>query len=177
MKVYYGDGTRLDLLRAAGAAEARALLFCQDGNRLTKARLEPILDAFPQAAVFVRAFDRKHIMDLDGLDLAGIYREVFESDVIMGSAALGRFDLSDEEVLRIERAYRDRDSERLEGQSRSGDLHTLKERMFRPDNPLRDVGTIKLPSATRKRRTSYIAIELSKKAEPSPTGAQQGQRD
>src|SRR3546814_7777893 len=44
MKVYYGDGTRLDLLRAAGAAEARALLFCQDGNRLTKARLEPILD-------------------------------------------------------------------------------------------------------------------------------------
>src|SRR3546814_15051753 len=104
MKVYYCDVNRLDLLRAAGAAEARALLFCQDGNRLTKARLEPILDAFPQAAVFVRAFDRKHIMDLDGLDLAGIYREVFESAVIMGRAALGRFDLSDAEVLPYGRA-------------------------------------------------------------------------
>lgn len=138
MKVYYGDGTRLDLLRSAGAAEARALLFCQDGNRLTKARLEPIMEAFPQAAVFVRAFDRKHIMDLDGLDLAGTYREVFESAVIMGREALGRFNLSDEEVMRIERAYRDRDRERLEGQSKSGDLHTLKERMFRPGNPLQD---------------------------------------
>ena len=142
MKVYYGDGTRLDLLRSAGAAEARALLFCQDGSRLTKARLEPILEAFPQAAVFVRAFDRKHLMDLDGLDLAGTYREVFESAVIMGREALGRFDLSDEEVMRVERAYRNRDRERLEGQSKSGDLHTLKERMFRPDNPLEDADAV-----------------------------------
>src|SRR3546814_12016666 len=98
MKVYYGDGTRLDLLRAAGAAEARALLFCQDGNRLTKARLEPILDAFPQAAVFVRAFARKHIIDLDGLDLPGISREVFESSGIMAAAALDRSDLPDAAV-------------------------------------------------------------------------------
>jgi glutathione-regulated potassium-efflux system protein KefB len=140
MKVYYGDGTRLDLLRSAGAAEARALLFCLDGDRLTKPRLEQIMEAFPQAAVFVRAFDRKHLMDLDGLDLAGTYREVFESAVIMGREALGRFDLSDEEVMRVERAYRERDRERLEGQSKSGDLHTLKERMFRPDNPLEDDG-------------------------------------
>jgi voltage-gated potassium channel Kch len=138
MKVYYGDGTRLDLLRSAGAGEAKVLLFCQDGNRLTKARLEPILEAFPQAAVFVRAFDRKQLMELDGLDLAGTYREVFESAVIMGREALAEFDLSKEEVMRVERAYRDRDRERLEGQSKSGDIHTLKERMFRPDNPLDD---------------------------------------
>ena len=31
-KVYYGDGMRLDLLRIAGAADAKALLFCIDGN-------------------------------------------------------------------------------------------------------------------------------------------------
>ncbi len=142
MKVYYGDGTRLDLLRSAGAAEARALLFCQDGTRLTKARLEPILEAFPQAAVFVRAFDRKHLMDLDGLDLAGTYREVFESAILMGREALGRLGLPDDEAVRVERAYRDRDRERLEGQSKSGDLHTLKERMFRPDNPLEDADPV-----------------------------------
>jgi voltage-gated potassium channel Kch len=138
MKVYYGDGTRLDLLRSAGAGEARALLFCLDGNRLTKDRLEPIMEAFPQAAVFVRAFDRTQLMNLSGLDLAGAYREVFESAVLMGRDALGLFDLPDDEVARVERAYRDRDRERLEGQSKSGDLHTLKERMFGPDNPLED---------------------------------------
>lgn len=142
MKVYYGDGTRLDLLRSAGAAEARALLFCHDGIRLGKARLEPILEAFPQAAVFVRAFDRRHLMDLDGLDLAGAYREVFESAILMGREALGQLGLPDAEVARVERAYRDRDRERLEEQSKSGDLHTLKERMFRPDNPLDDADPV-----------------------------------
>src|SRR3546814_14420304 len=94
----------------------------------------------------------------------------------MGRAALGRFDLSDAEVLRIERAYRDRDRERLEGQSRSGDLHTLKERMFRPDNPLRDDGATSIPSASRKRRTSSIATDWSTKAAPNPLARTKGSR-
>ena len=33
-KVYYGDGTRLDLLRQAGAAEAELILFCIDGDQI-----------------------------------------------------------------------------------------------------------------------------------------------
>src|SRR3546814_14094641 len=107
-------------------------------------------------------------MDLDGLDLAGIYREVFESAVIMGRAALGRFDLSDAEVLRIERAYRDRDRERLEGQSRSGDLHTLKERMFRPDTQLRADVTTSLPSPSTARRHYHTPPGRPPKAAPTP---------
>ncbi len=135
-KVYYGDGLRLDLLRLAGAAEARALLFCLDGSNPTSRRLEGILEAFPQAAVFVRAFDRIHLIELAQTDLAGTVREVFESAVLMGKEALRVFDISDEEVARVEQEYRQRDSERLVGQSQSGDLHTLKERMFGPDNAL-----------------------------------------
>ena len=138
MKVYYGDGTRLDLLRSAGAAEARALLFCIDGDRLNAAKLAPIAKAFPQAALFVRVFDRKQLIGLDGLDLAGAYREVFESAVTMGREALAMFDSTEASIARIEHAYRDRDRERLEGQSKSGDLHTLKERMFRPGSALED---------------------------------------
>jgi glutathione-regulated potassium-efflux system protein KefB len=134
-KVYYGDGTRLDLLRAAGAAEAQSLLFCIDGNALTAARLEPILEAFPQAAVFVRAYDRVHLMDLDRLDLAGTYRELFESAVHMGRDALARF-VGDEEAARVEHEYRRRDFERLASQSETGDLHASKDMMFRPDNPI-----------------------------------------
>ena len=34
MKVYYGDGTRTDILRQAGAADAELLMFCQDGDGL-----------------------------------------------------------------------------------------------------------------------------------------------
>ncbi len=138
MKVYYGDGTRLDLLRAAGAGEAKALLFCIDGGGLDARKMEPILEAFPQAAVYVRAFDRLQLMKLDGVDLAGTYREVFESAVKMGRDALKSFCVIEEEVERVEREYRRRDQERLQGQSKSGDLHDTEHLMFRPDRSLPD---------------------------------------
>ncbi len=138
MKVYYGDGTRLDLLRAAGAGEAKALLFCIDGGGLDARKMEPILEAFPQAAVYVRAFDRLQLMKLDGVDLAGTYREVFESAVKMGRDALKSFCVTEEEVERVEREYRRRDEERLQGQSKSGDLHHTDHLMFRPDRSLPD---------------------------------------
>ncbi|QPQ56245.1 cation:proton antiporter [Allosphingosinicella flava] len=137
-KIYYGDGTRLDLLRQAGAGEAQALFFCVDGRGLDAHRLEPILEAFPHAAVHVRAFDRVHIMSLDGVDVAGTYREVFESAVLMGRQALIGFGCSEEEAAAIEHEYRKRDAERLELQSKSGDLHALKERMFTPANPMQE---------------------------------------
>ena len=137
-KVYYGDGTRLDLLRIAGAGEAKALLFCIDGNDLTARKLEPILEAFPQAAVFVRAFDRIHLMELAPLDLKCTVREVYESAITMGREALTLF-LDDEgEARRVEQDYRDRDRERLDSQTASGDLHALKERMFTPENGIAD---------------------------------------
>ena len=138
MKVYYGDGTRIDLLRLAGAAEMKALLFCIDGPSLTARRLEPILEAFPQAAVFVRAFDRRHLIELRPHDLKFIIREVFESAVTMGREALKLFCVDDEEVARVECEYRRRDVERLDIQASTGDLHALKEQLFRPDNPLAD---------------------------------------
>jgi glutathione-regulated potassium-efflux system protein KefB len=138
MKVYYGDGTRLDLLRSAGAADAKALLFCIDGNGLDAKKLEPILEAFPQAAVFVRVFDRIQLMKLGGVDLAGTFREVFESAVLMGRKALACFSFSEEEIERVEAEFRRRDAERLAGQSQSGDLHATQHLMFRPDRPLPD---------------------------------------
>ncbi|HEY7810745.1 MAG TPA: monovalent cation:proton antiporter-2 (CPA2) family protein [Allosphingosinicella sp.] len=137
-KVYYGDGTRLDLLRLAGAADVKALLFCIDGNDLTARKLEPILEAFPQAAVFVRAFDRIHLMELAPLDLKCTVREVYESAITMGREALNMFLDNEDEVTRVEQEYRDRDSVRLHQQTESGDLHALKETMFTPENTLDD---------------------------------------
>lgn len=138
MKVYYGDGMRLDLLRLAGAADAKALLFCIDDGNPTKRRLAPVLEAFPQAAVYVRAFDRRHLMELSELDLTWSIRELFESAVTMGKQALGLFGVPEDEIARVESEYRDRDAVRLASQSESGDLHALKETMFRPDNALAD---------------------------------------
>jgi len=135
MKVYYGDGTRLDLLRLAGAGDAKALLFCIDGQ-IQPRRLQPVLEAFPQAAVFVRAFDRRHLMELAPLDLKCTIREVFESAVAMGREALALFCVDSEEVGRVEQEYRDRDRQRLDSQTAANDLHAMQDLMFTPDNPI-----------------------------------------
>lgn len=137
-KVYYGDGTRLDLLRTAGAETAEAILFCQDGDSLDRARLEAIMEAFPQASVMVRVYDRRKVMDFDGLDVALLQREMFESAVVMAREALLKLGISERETERVEREYRQRDDERLQAQSGTGDLHAAKHRMFAPDRPLAD---------------------------------------
>lgn len=137
-KVYYGDGTRVDLLRTAGAETAEAILFCQDGRELDRSHLEEVLEAFPQAQVMVRVFDRRQLMKFAGLDVALMQRELFESAVTMGREALLKLGVAEREVQRVEREYRQRDSERLEMQSETGDLHTGKDRMFGTDSPLAD---------------------------------------
>src|SRR5690348_1898288 len=70
-KVYYGDGLRIDLLRVAGAETAKIIAFCNDneGGELSHDALQAVLEAFPQASVMVRAFDRRHLMELRDLDL------------------------------------------------------------------------------------------------------------
>ena len=131
-KVYYGDGLRLDLLRSAGAEAAKVIAFCNDneGGEMTREAVKAVLKAFPQASVMVRAFDRVHLMKLRGLDLALAERELFESAVVMGKAALRASGVAPGEVERVEREYRLRDCERLERQAETGDLHAGEDRSF-----------------------------------------------
>ncbi len=130
-KVYYGDGRRIDILRKAGAEEARLILFCTDDADIGPAQIGPVLEAFPQAAVMVRAYDRRQVIALSDFDLAGVVREVHESAIRMGAEALGRAGFSDEDVAETERDYRNRDRMRLEAQIETGDLHALKEIYYR----------------------------------------------
>jgi glutathione-regulated potassium-efflux system protein KefB len=147
-KVYYGDGLRVDLLRTAGAETAKIIAFCNDneGGEMTRAAVEAVLEAFPQASVMVRVFDRVHMIALDGLDLAFAQRELFESAVAMGRAALKASGIGKEEIDRVDREYRLRDCERLERQSATGDLHAGLERSFGADRALPEDEEISTPS-------------------------------
>jgi hypothetical protein len=86
----------------------------------------------------VRTFDRRHMLELDGLDLAYTQRELFESAVKMGRAALRESRVDPHEIDRVESEYRLRDCERLERQAATGDLRAGLERSFAPDRPLPD---------------------------------------
>ena len=139
-KVYYGDGMRIDLLRTAGAETAKAILFCNDNGagELNHDAVQRVLEAFPQASVMVRVFDRKHLMEFSSLDLSFAQRELFESAVVMGRRALKAVGFESSEVERVDKEYRLRDCERLERQSESGDLHAGLDRSFSPERSLAD---------------------------------------
>ncbi|HEV2594263.1 MAG TPA: cation:proton antiporter [Sphingomicrobium sp.] len=150
-KVYYGDGARLDLLRAAGAETARVIAFCNDnsGGELNTEAIGAVLKAFPHASVMVRAYDRLHLIELDKLDLDFAERELFESAVAMGRAALKANGISAAEIERVEREYRSRDCERLERQAKTGDIKAGWERAFSPDRTLPDEEEKIRPSESR----------------------------
>ncbi|SOB86801.1 Kef-type potassium/proton antiporter, CPA2 family [Sphingomonas guangdongensis] len=121
-KVYYGDGTRVDMLRQAGAADAELILFCNDGDGVDAALVEAVHDSFPNAAIFVRAFDRRALLALRGSPAAGVVREVIESAVRMARDAMTAVGVDAGEIDRTEDLYRRRDHERLKIQHEAGDL-------------------------------------------------------
>jgi glutathione-regulated potassium-efflux system protein KefB len=135
-KVYYGDGTRMDLLRQAGAETAQAIIFCTDDGVPDRAVLKQILEHFRHAAVLVRTFDRRHLIALDGLNLTATVREVYESAVCMGRQALTAIGIDEAEVRRVEEEYRRRDIARLSKQSETGDLGAGRETAFDASHPL-----------------------------------------
>ena len=131
-KVYYGDGLRIDLLRQAGAADAALIAYCIDGAAIDAAHVATVAEAFPNARLLVRAYDRVHLLRLGGAAVEGVVREVFESAICMGRMALSALDTGEDEVDRIEEAFRRQDGERLTAQLESGDLHADEHKAFRP---------------------------------------------
>ena len=129
-KVYYGDGTRMDLLRQAGAGEAELIMFCMDGNQLSPELIEGVHEAFPQASIFVRAYDRRAVIKLKGAPLDGVVREVLESAVKMARMALKSLGVEDMEIDRTEDLYRGRDKERLRAQVEAGDIRAARNVMI-----------------------------------------------
>jgi CPA2 family monovalent cation:H+ antiporter-2/glutathione-regulated potassium-efflux system protein KefB len=134
-KVYYGDGTRMDLLRQAGAADAELILFCTDGDQIEAEFLEGVHEAFPNAAIFVRAFDRRALLKLKDAPIAGAVREVLDSAVRMARMAMEKVGVEREEIDRTESLYRCRDRERLKAQLETGDLRAQIDRMFTEPEP------------------------------------------
>ena len=120
-KVYYGDGTRLDILHAAGAHHAAAILVCIDDKVAATKIVQLLRHELPLAKVFVRAFDRAHVLELVKLDVHYQVRELLESALTFGRAALLELGATPDEADAVVADVRERDRKRLEMQM-LGDL-------------------------------------------------------
>ena len=133
-KVFYGDGTRVDLLKRAGGEDAQAIFFCIDDRYVTAESLIPVRETFPRTKLFVRAFDREQALKLMEDDGISIMREVFESSIRMSADALKYFGTDREVILDIIAEFRRRDRSRLKAQFNSGDMHAGTRHSFGGDD-------------------------------------------
>jgi len=113
-KIYYGDGTRLDVLRACGAHTAQSIAICIDNKDAASRIVELVRHEFPQAQVLARSFDREHSLALIAAGVDFQIRETFESAVEFGKAALVSVGITREDAETIALEIRRRDAERFE---------------------------------------------------------------
>ena len=88
MTVYYGDATRLDLLHAAGAERARAIVVALDTPERTLDLVRAVQRQWPQLAIMARAFDWDDAHELLAAGVPHVYRESLDTAVRMGTDAL-----------------------------------------------------------------------------------------
>lgn len=89
-RVYYGDATRIDLLRSSGAGEARLLINAIDDPDASVALVDSVREAFPGLTILARARNVTHYYDLRQRGVDVIERETFESALLIGRRALER---------------------------------------------------------------------------------------
>jgi glutathione-regulated potassium-efflux system protein KefB len=112
-KVYYGDGTRLDVLRASGAGTAETVLVCVDKPETADRIVELVQSEFPLTKLFVRAYDRGHSIRLIKAGVEFHIRETFESALVFGEHVLKDLGFSEDEARETIEDVRRRDEERL----------------------------------------------------------------
>ena len=112
-KAYYGDGARHEILHAAGAHHARAIIVCVNDKKAATRIVESTRHYCPQVKLLVRAFDREHALELVKHDADYIVRETFESALLLGRQAVLTLGASEHEADVVTEEVRMRDAERF----------------------------------------------------------------
>lgn len=113
-KVYYGDGTRLDILRASGVEDAGVVIVCVDDPETALKIVELVKAEFPLVPVLVRAFDRQAALALAGAGADFQIRETLGAGLALGEQALIALGVQPETVDEVMEDVRSRDVMRLE---------------------------------------------------------------
>ncbi len=113
-RVFYGNATRLDLLRTAGAANAQILVVAVDDVEQSLAIVDLAKEHFPQLQLVVRARDATHWNKLRDRDVTLIQRELFESSLLSAGSVLELLGYAAPDASRIVQLFRTHNYELLE---------------------------------------------------------------
>ncbi|MDB5368243.1 MAG: glutathione-regulated potassium-efflux system protein KefB [Rhodospirillales bacterium] len=127
-KVYYGDASRLDLLTAAGGANALLLVLAIDDVEASVRALDVVKKHFPHLRVLARARNRQHAITLmeHGVAPDDVIRETFESAMVLAGLTLEGIGTPADRIPRALAIFRDHDVRGLRRQFElAGDEATL----------------------------------------------------
>lgn len=112
-KVYYGDASRLDLLRAAGADEAKIFVLAIDDVEASLRTARMVTRNFPNLKIYARARNRRHAYELMDMGIVTLQREMFLSSLEIAGQVFRGLGISNKETDRAMQLFRDHDEERL----------------------------------------------------------------
>jgi len=111
---YYGDASRVQMLKAAGAEQAKILVIAIDDQDKAEQIVVAAKQYFPQLKILARAYDRSHAYGLMDAGADGVTRETFGSALIIGEEALRLLGYDDARAYRLMRTFKRHDEDGLE---------------------------------------------------------------
>jgi len=115
-KVYYGDASRLDLLRAAGADRARILVLAIDDVDASTRTAVLVREQFPRLKIFARARNRQHVFALMDAGVTEIVRETYASSLQLAASVLEGLGETPAAAKEVVRRFRQHDEVTLAAQ-------------------------------------------------------------
>jgi monovalent cation:proton antiporter-2 (CPA2) family protein len=112
-KVYYGDATRLDLLRAAGLSKAKILVLAVEKLETSLLVAEMVTKYFPNVTIYARARNRAHAYKLMDLGVTLLQRDTFLSSLDMAHDVLVGLGLPRPVAAYTVQTFRSADEKRL----------------------------------------------------------------
>ena len=113
LKVFYGDASRADLLRTAGAGNAELLVVAVDDPEKTIEIVATAKKYFPHLDIVARTGGLEDSCELIDMGVTGVYRETLDSALRMGAEALGRLGHRKYNVARAMKTFRKHDEQHI----------------------------------------------------------------
>jgi monovalent cation:proton antiporter-2 (CPA2) family protein len=114
LKVYYGDATRCDLLRLAGAENARLFVLSVDDHSKALEIVESIQEHFPNLTILARAIGRQEAYELLDKGVTHVFRETLDTSLRMGVKALSLLGFRSFQAHRAARMFRRHDEDSVQ---------------------------------------------------------------
>ena len=112
-KVYFGDPTRADVLRASGAETAKLIVVALGDMEAVLRTVDVVKRNFPNLRILARARNRRHTFLLMDRSVDGLVRDTFHSSLELGRLALTSLGIEGEAAARAVELFREHDERTL----------------------------------------------------------------